>query len=82
MTFPLGPAPAYAWPGGYPIGYVMDDGEHLCASCVNDPASPVHAGGLADGWRLDGLEVLEGSSLDYSGEIACAHCARVLVERS
>lgn len=79
LTFPLGPAEPYAWPGGYPIGYLMDDGEYLCSSCMNDPSNPVHSGGQADGWRLEGLDVLEGSAVDYDGPVSCAHCGAVLV---
>jgi hypothetical protein len=26
--------PAYAWPGGYPIIYVTDDADILCADCA------------------------------------------------
>ncbi len=79
ITFPLAPADAYAWPGGYPIGYLMDDGECLCAQCMNDDSNPVHAGGDADGWRLEGLQVLEGSAEDFDGPVSCAHCGAVLV---
>ncbi len=79
LSFPLGPAEKYAWPGGYPIGYLVDDSEYLCAQCVNDPTNPVHAGGNADGWRIEGMQILEGSAEDYDGRIACAHCQRVLV---
>jgi hypothetical protein len=70
LTFPFGPADSYAWPGGYPLAYVMDDGELLCAACMNDDTNPVHAGGDADGWRLEGLAVLEDSSVPAD----CAHC--------
>lgn len=70
---------AYAWPGGYPIGYLTDDGEYLCGACVNDPTNPVHVGGAADGWRLEGFEALEGSSADYDGAVYCAHCWSVLI---
>ena len=80
LTFPLAPADAYAWPGGYPIGYVCDDGEYLCARCVNDQTNPVHTGGDADGWRLEGLDVLEGSAEDYGGPGHCAHCNALLVD--
>jgi hypothetical protein len=80
LSFPFGPADAYAWPGGYPIGYLVDDGEFLCAACVNDPSNSVHAGEGADGWRLEGLQVLEGSAADYDGPVSCAHCGAVLVE--
>lgn len=27
---------AYAWPGGYEICYVLNDGDLLCHSCAND----------------------------------------------
>lgn len=79
LSWPLAPAEPYAWPGGYPIGYLTDDGEHLCAACVNDPSNPVHFGGDGDGWRIDALDVLEGTAEDYDGPIACAHCGAVLV---
>lgn len=80
LSFPLAPAEPFAWPGGYPIGYLVDDGEFLCAWCVNNPTNPVHFGDEADGWRIEGLDVLDGSALDYDGPISCAHCNRLLVE--
>jgi hypothetical protein len=68
-----GKLPASAWPGGYPIVYVMDDGEILCADCANDPTNPVHEGGDADGWRLEGYSLhLEGSPEH------CAHCNKAI----
>jgi hypothetical protein len=69
MAFPFGPAAKYAWPGGYPIGYLMDDGEFLCATCINENPE-VHAGGDNDGWRLQGMQVLED---DWEKD-TCAHC--------
>lgn len=79
LGFPLAPAEPYAWPGGYPIGFLVDDGEFLCVGCVNEETNPVHMGGEADGWRIDGLQVLEGSAEDYDGPVNCAHCSAVLV---
>ena len=65
--------PAYAWPGGYPLVYVMDDGEVLGAECMNDPSNPVHFGGDRDGWRVEGVGVL------YEGPaVQCAHCGRTI----
>lgn len=72
-------AESFAWPGGYPVGYLVDDGEFLCAPCVNEPSNPVHIGGDADGWRLEGRAVLEGSAADYDGPVYCAHCWAALV---
>jgi len=28
--------PTYAWPGGYPLYYVTQDGGILCPNCVNE----------------------------------------------
>jgi hypothetical protein len=71
------PAEPYAWPGGYPIGYLVDDGEFLCADCVNDPANPVHRHGQADGWRIEGYSILEEA--EEGSDILCAHCGRILL---
>lgn len=30
-----GKLPAYAWPGGYPIYYFLEDGAVLCPACTN-----------------------------------------------
>lgn len=72
--YPGRPVEKYAWPGGYEIAYVTDDGEVLCADCVNNPTNPVHAGGLADGWRVEGRT--------HTGEtdepMSCAHCGRAI----
>jgi hypothetical protein len=76
-NFPFAPADKYAFPGGYPIGYVCDDGELLCADCMNDPTNPIHSGGAPDGWRIDGMTVLEDSDSDDS----CAHCYRPFFQR-
>lgn len=71
MLFPFGPAAKYAWPGGYPIGYLMDDGEFLCADCINDESNPVHCNdSTTDGWRLVGMQVLDSDDLDET----CSHC--------
>jgi hypothetical protein len=78
LTFPLAPAEKYA-DGGYPLAYVMDDGELLCAGCMNDPTNPVHAGGDADGWRLEGIGVLYETN---DGDETCAHCGAVILEET
>jgi hypothetical protein len=63
-----GNLPAYAWPGGYPLVYLADDGETLCAECVNTQ-EPIHFDGDADGWRVEGYDVF------YEGpDDQCAHC--------
>jgi hypothetical protein len=68
----IGPIPhaeSYAWPGGYSLAYLMDDGGTLCADCMNDPRNPVHMGGPNDGWRF------EASFIHYEGApLMCDHC--------
>ena len=66
-----GQLPTYAWPGGYPIVYVMNDGEVLCPQCANDPSNPVHETGEADGWRIEGYEIFWEGPPEQ-----CAHCYR------
>lgn len=70
------PWPSHAWPGGYPIGYLTDDCEWLCGDCMNSPRVPIHFRGIADGWRIDAVDVIEES--EY-GEF-CGHCNKVLCE--
>lgn len=59
----------FAWPGGYPLIAVMDDGEALCIGCIKREVKHVHEGGDADGWRYEGADIYwEGPPL------VCAHC--------
>jgi len=64
-----GKVPKFAWPGGYPIVYLADDGETVCADCVNDPSNPIHEDGEADGWRIDGYDIHWEGPPEH-----CAHC--------
>lgn len=66
--------PLCAWPGGYVIGYLADDGELICGECMNSQAEHIHFGGSADGWRIEGAQTIEESE---SGEW-CAHCNRLM----
>lgn len=68
-----GSYPSFAWPGGYPIGYVMDDSEMICGVCANDPTNPTHTDGENDGWKIIGIAVLE----EPTDEL-CAHCNKAL----
>lgn len=73
------PWPAYAWPGGYAIAYIADDGELICADCMNTQAE-IHFLGDADGWRIDGAMAF-GADADYPDtDERCAHCNKVIQE--
>jgi len=70
------PRPVVPEAMGYIPFAVTDDCDVLCFQCVEDPTNPVHEGGNADGWRVDGWS--------HSGEVdesvMCDHCNRVIVD--
>jgi hypothetical protein len=69
-----GSLPAYAWPGGYTIVYVMGDGAVCCADCASgkngSEASP-HA--IDAAWRVVGYQ-----THDEGPDEHCIHCNTVL----
>jgi hypothetical protein len=51
---------AYAWPGGYPLYFVMEDGEAMSFDAAKAEAERIReaiAGSWGDGWRAIALEV-------------------------
>ena len=65
-----GKLPAYAWPGGYPIFYLLADNAVLCPACANgengSDASPAHEDKQ---WRIVAADVYwEGPPM------CCEHC--------
>ena len=66
-----GEFPAYAWPGGYPVVYLTDDGATLCAPCANrENGSEADPRGVpGSGW------LLVAGNVHWQGEPeACDHC--------
>lgn len=66
----------YAWPGGYPVFTIMDDGAMLCPECARANYRQIaestrdHS---RDGWQAIGADVYwEGSPQ------ACGHCGKPL----
>lgn len=67
---------AYAWPGGYPIIYIMGDGAVLCPNCANgeNGSQAIVAGAGDDGmsdksWTIMGCDIFYEGATEY-----CAHC--------
>lgn len=64
----------YAWPGGYPLALLCDDGESLCFDCGHSEAHQIIRSirdKARDGWRVTGCFVhWEGAPID------CAHCGK------
>jgi hypothetical protein len=66
-----GSLPAFAWPGGYQIIYIADDGATVCPKCAN--GEDFHESGDADGFRLEGWTIF------YEGpDEICCHCNVVI----
>lgn len=50
----------YAWPGGYPLHFVCNDGGILCCKCVKVERRNIIesiARKSGDGWRVVGIDV-------------------------
>ena len=66
----------YAWPGGYPLALLADDGESLCFDCAKDNARQIIRSirdRSRDGWQIVGCFV------HWEGEpLQCAHCGKAI----
>ena len=65
-----GTLPAYAWPGGYPLFYVCEDGGILCAGdeCANGKEAK-------DADPDDGQWLIVASDIHWEGDpLTCDHC--------
>lgn len=71
--------PSYAWPGGYEMFFIMDDGETLCTTCANDSTNPVHFAdeyNENDGWLIIGVSHVG----EVDSDTRCSHCNKALYE--
>ena len=63
----------YAWPGGYAIQAITNDGEILCRSCLKTERrnilDSIHTKD-SDGWRVIGFDILWEGPDNY-----CGHCS-------
>lgn len=74
------PWTAHAWPGGYTVAYICDDGEILCSTCMDDLTNSVHFTGNNDGWRIIQW-IAFGVNIDYPNEdVHCVHCNKIIEE--
>jgi hypothetical protein len=66
----------YAWPGGYPLYFVCDDGGALCPACVKAERRSILdsiANGYRDGWRVVGIDVNWEDA-----DLTCDHCGKAI----
>lgn len=65
----------YAWPGGYPLSVICNDGEALCMDCARKEWRQIAHDtikGWKTGWDAAGVEVL------WEGGNTCSHCNKNL----
>lgn len=73
QTLRAGP---YAWPGGYPILLICDDGGVLCFDCARSEARQIIRSirdRVNDGWRVIGSDIHWEGPDEY-----CAHCGKAI----
>lgn len=62
----------FAWPGGYPLYFICDDGEALCCDCAKKKRRNILesiAHNHRSGWRVVALDI------NYEDDtLFCAHC--------
>ncbi len=66
----------YAWPGGYPLFVILNDGAALCTDCAKKELGLIvtsTAQQLRDGWQAAGVAV---NWEDV--ELTCDHCSQVI----
>lgn len=69
----------YAWPGGYAVFFVVDDGECLCFTCAQQERRNIIASivtQMNDGWRVIAVECTANTDTPTD----CAHCGATIVE--
>ena len=66
----------YAWPGGYPLFAITDDGAAICKECCRTEWRSICAAirsQLSDGWRVVATDVNWEDTQMY-----CAHCSALI----
>lgn len=73
----------WAWPGGYEIVFIMDDGETVCFDCAKANRSQIEdalTAGYRDGWKPAGWMLAEDFDLAPGDRECCAHCNRIIIQ--
>lgn len=61
----------FAWPGGYPMYAITDDGAAICPACCGSEIKNIDASTRGDGWRVIASDVNW-----EDGELYCDHCSK------
>jgi hypothetical protein len=74
-----GTYPAYAWPGGYPIIYIMGDGAVICPGCANRENGSIAVDESEDDGMSDKSWTIVASDVHWEGgPEECAHCGKMI----
>ena len=66
----------YAWPGGYPLFLLCDDGGTLCYACGKKEVRQIFSA-IADK-RRDGWRVVACDANWEDTELTCDHCGKAI----
>jgi len=69
----------YAWPGGYEIFGICNDGAILCCDCMKKEYFQIAYSrkySINDGWRVIAVD----SAANYDDYIFCEHCNYIIVD--
>ena len=62
----------YAWPGGYPMYGIANDGAALCIDCMRKEYKQIaysNRHNINDGWKIDAVDI------NYEdANLTCEHC--------
>jgi hypothetical protein len=64
----------YAWPGGYALYGVTDDGGALCAACCRKEGDVIAASAPGDGWHVTAY----GCTVNDDDVPTCDHCGAMV----
>jgi hypothetical protein len=70
----------YAWPGGYELFGICNDGGLLCCDCMRKEYFQIAYSrkySINDGWRVLAVDC----SANYDDYIYCEHCNHTIVDR-
>jgi hypothetical protein len=70
----------YAWPGGYEIFGICNDGAVLCCDCMEKEYFQIAYSrkfSINDGWRVLAVDC----AANYDEYIYCEHCNHTIVDR-
>lgn len=63
----------YAWPGGYPLYAITNDGAALCHECCGNEREWIGTTTGSDGWCVIGMDI----NWDQC-DLMCDHCGKVV----